>query len=114
MLPEGYLEWVRMLHPFFKKDSPMRPSDRRPEQLRPIVITRGFTRHAEGSVLVEFGETRVLCTASVEAGGPRFLRGSGTGWVTAEAGTLPRSCHVRMRPAGARANPGGRKLEIDG
>jgi len=90
----------------------MRPSDRRPEQLRPIVITRGFTRHAEGSVLVEFGETRVLCTASVEAGVPRFLRGSGQGWVTAEYGMLPRSTHERMSREAAKGKQGGRTLEI--
>lgn len=90
----------------------MRPSDRSPEQLRPVVITRGFTRHAEGSVLVEFGETRVLCTASVEAGVPRFLRGSGQGWVTAEYGMLPRSTHERMSREAAKGKQGGRTLEI--
>ena len=68
----------------------MRPSQRKPDQLRPIRITRGFTRHAEGSVLVEFGETRVLCTASVEETVPGFLRGKGQGWLTAESGMLPR------------------------
>lgn len=90
----------------------MRPSDRSPEQLRPVVITRGFTRHAEGSVLVAFGETRVLCTASVEAGVPRFLRGSGQGWVTAEYGMLPRSTHERMSREASRGKQGGRTLEI--
>ena len=73
-----------------------RPSGRAPAQLRDISITRNFTRHAEGSVLVCFGDTRVICTASVEQGVPRFLRGSGSGWVTAEYGMLPRSTGSRM------------------
>ena len=73
----------------------MRPSGRAPEQLRPIRLTRQFTRHAEGSVLVEFGQTRVLCTASVETGVPPFMRNSGRGWVTAEYGMLPRSPNTR-------------------
>lgn len=90
----------------------MRPSDRRPEQMRPVKITRGFTRHAEGSVLVEFGDTRVLCTASVESGVPRFLRGSGQGWVTAEYGMLPRSTHERMSREASKGKQGGRTLEI--
>ena len=67
-----------------------RPSGRRPEQLRQVKITRDYTCHAEGSVLVEFGNTKVICTASVENGVPRFLRGKGEGWVTAEYGMLPR------------------------
>ncbi len=90
----------------------MRPSERQPDQMRAVRITRGFTRHAEGSVLVEFGETRVLCTASVESGVPRFLRGSGQGWVTAEYGMLPRSTHERMGREAARGKQGGRTLEI--
>ena len=68
-----------------------RPSGRRPEQLRPVKLERSFTKHAEGSVLVSFGDTRVICTASVENSVPRFLRGKGQGWVTAEYGMLPRS-----------------------
>jgi len=68
-----------------------RPSQRQADQLRPVTITRDYTMHAEGSVLVEFGNTKVLCTASVEQGVPRFLKGSGKGWVTAEYGMLPRS-----------------------
>jgi ribonuclease PH len=68
-----------------------RPSGRRPEELRPVRMTRGYTRHAEGSVLVEFGETRVLCTASVEGRVPAFLRDKGVGWITAEYGMLPRA-----------------------
>ena len=75
--------------------SDSRPSGRQPDQLRPVVIQRGFTRHAEGSVLVCFGETRVLCTASVENRVPGFLRGKGEGWVTAEYGMLPRATHTR-------------------
>ena len=82
--------------------SDSRPSGRQPDQLRPVVIQRGFTRHAEGSVLVCFGETRVLCTASVENRVPGFLRGKGEGWVTAEYGMLPRSTHSRMDREAAR------------
>lgn len=73
----------------------MRPSGRQPDQPREIRLTRDYTRHAEGSVLVEFGDTRVLCNASVEAGVPRFLRGKGQGWITAEYGMLPRATHTR-------------------
>ena len=90
----------------------MRPSGRAPDELRPIRMTRGFTRHAEGSVLVEFGDTRVLVTASVEDGVPSFLRGKGEGWVTAEYGMLPRSTHTRSPREAARGKQGGRTLEI--
>ncbi len=90
----------------------MRPSGRRPEQMRPIRFTRHYTRHAEGSVLVEFGDTRVLCTASVEARVPRFLKGCGQGWVTAEYGMLPRSTGERMGREASRGKQGGRTLEI--
>ena len=90
----------------------MRPSGRAPDELRPIRITRGFTRHAEGSVLVEFGETRVLVTASVEDGVPSFLRGKGGGWVTAEYGMLPRATHTRSAREAARGKQSGRTLEI--
>ncbi|HEY4583589.1 MAG TPA: ribonuclease PH [Lysobacter sp.] len=89
-----------------------RPSGRAPDQLRPVRITRGFTKHAEGSVLIEFGETRVLCTASVEARVPGFLRGKGEGWVTAEYGMLPRSTNTRNDREAARGKQGGRTLEI--
>ncbi|MCC7248817.1 MAG: ribonuclease PH [Lysobacter sp.] len=89
-----------------------RPSGRRPEQMRPVSIQRGFTRHAEGSVLVAFGETRVLCTASVDNKVPGFLRGKGEGWVTAEYGMLPRSTHTRSDREAARGKQGGRTLEI--
>jgi len=89
-----------------------RPSGRAPEQLREVRIQRGFTRHAEGSVLISFGETRVLCTASVEARVPGFLRGKGEGWVTAEYGMLPRATNTRNEREAARGKQGGRTLEI--
>ena len=90
----------------------MRPSGRQPGDLRPVRIHRGFTRHAEGSVLIECGETRVLCTASVEESVPPFLRGTGRGWVTAEYGMLPRSTHTRNQREAARGKQSGRTLEI--
>ena len=90
----------------------LRPSGRAPDQLREVRIERGFTRHAEGSVLVSFGQTRVLCTASVENKVPAFLRGKGEGWVTAEYGMLPRSTHTRSDREAARGKQGGRTLEI--
>nr|WP_279386521.1 ribonuclease PH [Motiliproteus coralliicola] len=90
----------------------MRPSGRDNDQLREVRITRNYTKHAEGSVLVEFGDTKVLCTASVERGVPRFLRGSGSGWVTAEYGMLPRSTGSRMGREAARGKQGGRTVEI--
>ena len=89
-----------------------RPSGRLPDQMRDVRIERGYTRHAEGSVLVSFGETRVLCTASVENRVPGFLRGKGEGWVTAEYGMLPRSTHTRSDREAARGKQGGRTLEI--
>jgi ribonuclease PH len=90
----------------------LRPSGRASEQLRTIRITRGFTRHAEGSVLVEFGDTRVLVTATVEEGVPFFLRGKGEGWVTAEYGMLPRATHTRSAREAARGKQSGRTQEI--
>lgn len=89
-----------------------RPSGRRPEQLRKVKITRNYTKHAEGSVLVEFGDTKVICTASVENSVPRFLRGKGQGWVTAEYGMLPRSTGSRMGREASRGKQGGRTMEI--
>ncbi|HEX2595749.1 MAG TPA: ribonuclease PH [Luteimonas sp.] len=89
-----------------------RPSGRLPTQLRDVRITRGYTRHAEGSVLVAFGDTRVLCTASVENRVPPFLRGKGEGWVTAEYGMLPRATNTRNDREAARGKQGGRTLEI--
>ena len=89
-----------------------RPSGRLPDQMRDVRIERGYTRHAEGSVLVSFGETRVLCTATVENRVPGFLRGKGEGWVTAEYGMLPRSTHTRSDREASRGKQGGRTLEI--
>ena len=89
-----------------------RPSGRAFDQLREIRIERRFTRHAEGSVLISFGDTRVLCTASVESRVPGFLRGKGEGWVTAEYGMLPRSTNERMNREAASGKQGGRTLEI--
>jgi len=90
----------------------MRPSGRRADQMRTLRFTRGFTRHAEGSVLAEFGDTRVLCTASVADGVPRFLQGRGQGWVTAEYGMLPRATTERTDREAARGKQSGRTLEI--
>lgn len=90
----------------------MRPSQRQPDQLRSIRITRNFTRHAEGSVLIEMGDTRVLCTASVEESLPPFLRGKGQGWVTAEYGMLPRATHTRSAREAAKGKQTGRTQEI--
>jgi ribonuclease PH len=89
-----------------------RPGGRAPDQLRPVRITRGFTIHAEGSVLIEFGNTRVLCTASVEDRVPPHKRGSGEGWVTAEYGMLPRATHTRGDREAARGKQSGRTQEI--
>jgi ribonuclease PH len=89
-----------------------RPSGRAPDQLRAVTIQRHFTRHAEGSVLVSFGDTRVLCTASVEERVPPWLRGKGQGWVTAEYGMLPRATTERTQREAARGGQGGRTMEI--
>ncbi len=91
---------------------PIRPSSRRADQLRAVQIERHFTRHAEGSVLIHFGDTRVLCTASIEERVPPFLRGKGEGWITAEYGMLPRATHSRSDREAARGKQGGRTLEI--
>ena len=90
----------------------MRPSGRTASQIRPVTITRNYTCHAEGSVLVEFGNTKVLCTATVEEGVPRFMKGQGKGWVTAEYSMLPRATHTRSQREAARGKQGGRTLEI--
>ncbi|WP_163933825.1 ribonuclease PH [Paraferrimonas sp. SM1919] len=90
----------------------MRPSGRTASQTRPVTITRGFTEHAEGSVLVEFGNTKVLCTASFDSSVPRFLKGQGKGWITAEYGMLPRSTHSRMQREAAKGKQSGRTQEI--
>ena len=89
-----------------------RSNGRRADALRPIGITRGFTKHAEGSVLIDIGDTRVLCTASVEEGVPAFLRGKGKGWLTAEYGMLPRSTNTRTRREAAEGRQSGRTQEI--
>lgn len=91
---------------------PTRPSGRAPTEMRRVTLERRFTRHAEGSVLVSFGDTRVLCTASVEERVPGFLKGKGAGWVTAEYGMLPRSTHTRSDREAAKGKQGGRTLEI--
>jgi len=90
----------------------MRPSGRAPDELRKLSITRGFTRHAEGSVLIEYGETRVICTASIEDKVPPFLKGKGQGWLTAEYGMLPRSTNTRSDREAARGKQSGRTQEI--
>ena len=90
----------------------MRPSGREPDELRPVVFTPDFTKHAEGSVLVEFGDTRVLCTASVEGRVPPWMRGAGRGWVTGEYGMLPRATHSRSGREAVRGKQGGRTQEI--
>jgi ribonuclease PH len=90
----------------------MRPSRRNPDQLRTIKLTRHYIKHPEGAVLVEFGDTRVLCTATVEDKTPRWIKGSGKGWVTAEYGMLPRSTGQRMNREAAQGRQGGRTMEI--
>ena len=90
----------------------MRPSGRALNELRPITLTRNYTKHAEGSVMVEFGDTKVICNATVEDRVPHFLKGKGEGWVTAEYGMLPRSTNKRMDREAARGKQGGRTLEI--
>ncbi|WCG82995.1 ribonuclease PH [Pectobacterium sp. A5351] len=90
----------------------MRPTGRSAQQVRPLKLTRHYTKHAEGSVLVEFGDTKVLCNATVEEGVPRFLKGQGQGWVTAEYGMLPRATHSRNAREAAKGKQGGRTLEI--
>lgn len=90
----------------------MRPNNRAVNQVRPIKITRNYTRYAEGSVLIEFGETKVLCNATVEETVPRFLKGQQQGWVTAEYGMLPRATHTRTQREAAKGKQGGRTMEI--
>jgi ribonuclease PH len=90
----------------------MRPSGRQPDELRAVRITRGYTRHAEGSVLIEFGDTRVLCTASVDEKVPPFLKGQGKGWLTAEYGMLPRATNTRTQREASAGKQSGRTQEI--
>src|SRR5262245_51057056 len=89
-----------------------RAAGRRADEMRPVRLTRGYTRHAEGSVLVEFGDTKVLCTVSIDEKVPGFLKGSGSGWLTAEYGMLPRSTDTRNEREASRGKQGGRTLEI--
>ena len=90
----------------------MRPSGSTTSQIRPVTITRNFTAHAEGSVLIEIGDTKVLCNATVEVGVPRFMKGQGKGWITAEYGMLPRSTHTRNQREAAKGKQSGRTMEI--
>lgn len=90
----------------------MRPSNRTPDQFRPVKITRHYTKHAEGAVLIEFGDTKVLCTASINEKVPSFLKGKGKGWLTAEYGMLPRSTDERMQREATRGKQSGRTMEI--
>jgi ribonuclease PH len=103
---------MRADFPSLQVFSMIRPSGRAADELRQIRITRHYTKHAEGSVLVEFGETKVICTASVESGVPRFLKGQGQGWLTAEYGMLPRATGTRNQREASRGKQGGRTLEI--
>jgi ribonuclease PH len=100
------------IEPIASATMPSRQNGRRPDEPRPIRIERGFTRHAEGSVLMSIGDTQVLCTASVEEGVPPFLRGGASGWLTAEYGMLPRSTHTRTRREAAEGRQSGRTQEI--
>jgi len=108
IVPENLSVWTIEELPL----SVQRPSGRAPDALRPIRLTRNYTRHAEGSVLVEFGDTKVICTASVDTSVPRFLKGSGNGWVTAEYGMLPRSTGSRMDREAVQGRQSGRTQEI--
>ena len=90
----------------------MRPSGRTAEQIRPIKITRHYTKHAEGSVLIEFGDTKVLCNEPIEEGVPRFLKGQNQGWITAEYGMLPRATNTRTQREAAKGKQTGRTMEI--
>lgn len=90
----------------------MRPAGRLAQEVRPVTFTRRYTKHAEGAVLVEFGDTKVLCTATIEDGVPRFLKGQNQGWITAEYGMLPRSTHTRNVREASKGKQGGRTLEI--
>src|SRR5215470_7504927 len=110
--PEDSIEPISIFPRPREGGGSMRPSGRRPDELRPVRITRGYTRHAEGSVLVEFGDTRVICTASVDEKVPGFLRDKNRGWVTAEYGMLPRSTNNRTDREAARGRQSGRTLEI--
>jgi ribonuclease PH len=107
-------QWVRSIMEVLRAGSEMGSDEKTSGTagLRDVTIERHFTSHAEGSVLIGFGETRVICTASIDAGVPGFLRGSGKGWITAEYGMLPRSTNTRMDREAARGKQGGRTVEI--
>src|SRR5205085_3818348 len=111
-LPTGPLNGACLKRPLTRGEELMRPSGRAPDQMREITLEPGFTVHAEGSCLVSFGDTRVLCTASVETSLPPWLRGKGKGWVTAEYGMLPRATHTRGRREAASGKQSGRTQEI--
>ncbi len=112
LLYKAGLIWP-IIRPFFATSiNSMRPSHRAAHQLRDIRITRQYIKHAEGSVLIEFGDTKVICTASITSGVPPFLRDSGQGWITAEYGMLPRSTHERMQREAAKGKQVGRTQEI--
>lgn len=100
------------MHSAGKALEQMRSAGRALEQMRPVTLTRNYTKYAEGSVLVEFGDTKVLCTATVEEGVPRFLKGQGQGWITAEYGMLPRATHSRNTREASKGKQSGRTLEI--
>src|SRR5690606_2018700 len=106
MVPQTFFNLLYRMHAM------QRPSERQPDQLRDVRLTRRYTKHAEGSVLVEFGDTKVICTASVVEGVPGFLRGQGRGWLTADYGMLPRTTGTRMDREAARGKQGGRTVEI--
>jgi len=108
----GFASLNTGLHPGYNPNMTARPTGRRADELRPLRITRNYTLHAEGSVLIEAGNTRVLCTASVEEGVPSFLKGKGQGWLTAEYGMLPRATNTRMRREAAEGRQSGRTQEI--
>lgn len=99
-------------HIRFKPENPSCVQQVVAPTVRPVTLTRNYTKHAEGSVLVEFGDTKVLCTASIEEGVPRFLKGQGEGWITAEYGMLPRATHTRNAREAAKGKQGGRTMEI--
>jgi len=108
----SYFKFRIMCHSKLSQENNMRPSGRQPDELRPIQFTRYYTKHAEGSVLVEFGDTRLICNASISTQVPPFLRDKSQGWVTAEYGMLPRSTGTRMNREATRGGQGGRTMEI--
>jgi ribonuclease PH len=112
ILADGIIADEYTCRSFLWRHPVMRPSARAADELRPVKIARNYIKHADGSVLIEFGDTRVICTASIENSVPGFLRGKGSGWVTAEYGMLPRSTGKRMRREASSGRQGGRTMEI--